>query len=213
MYCLERENSGWRITRREIEQHIPIATFLLDTRSMSIGGTFRVFALGWNRKDQIGLESERYFTLVESNVAKPIVFIISISSSVLPSNSEAKREIEWCWWSTSNSCSYDQRCVELVQSVCLRLCCRKLSAMVNETENDASLVGLIEEEDGRVHDLDRGRVDQLEQRMRLDRIRLCFPTSSISLAISRWSWSTVSSSSVRCTCCSTASIATTAVSI
>lgn len=33
-------------TRREIEQHLPIATFLLDTRSMSIGGTFRVFALG-----------------------------------------------------------------------------------------------------------------------------------------------------------------------
>ena len=204
-------------TRREIEQHIPVATFLLDTRSMRIGRTFRVFALGWNRKNQIGLESERDFTLVESNVAKPIVFIISISSSVLPSNSEARREIEGCWWSTPNSCSYDRRCVELVQSVCRWLCCRKLSAMVNEIENDASLVGLLEEEHGRVHDLDRGRVDQLEQRRRLNvssgRTRLRFPTSSISLAISRRSWSTVSSSNVRRTCRSTASIAATAVSI
>lgn len=38
--------------------------------------------------------------------------------------------------------------------------------MVNEIENDASLAGLTAEEHGRVHDLDRGRVDQLEQRTR-----------------------------------------------
>jgi hypothetical protein len=32
-------------THRKIEQHLPIATFLLDTRSMSIGRAFRVFPL------------------------------------------------------------------------------------------------------------------------------------------------------------------------
>ena len=75
------------------------------------------------------IPSRYSLTFVESNVAKPIVFNISISSSVFPCNSDAKKKDDD--GSLKIRFTYDQRFVVPVQDVCQRLYFQMLLVMVN----------------------------------------------------------------------------------